>query len=182
MVFSLIIIGSLALWMIVKKKDLSQIILYSIFILYISGAIAQVWSPPNNSGKSIIENIKNYPYSELIHIIPLKQQYFDIHQTDAVLRLIKSYLLNILLTMPFGVLFPLIKNTTTRSMTLIAILVGLTAEFVQLLLGMVFGNQYRITHIDDVLMNATGVMLGYAIITLFTRRYPLISLKTKTQV
>ena len=169
--FSFVIIIPLIIWMIKKEEKISQILLYSIFIIYIFGAIAQVCLPINFNGMPVSENIKNFPYSEFIYITPFKQEYFDIHQTDAVLRLVKSYLLNILLTIPFGILFPLIKKIDTRSMMFIAVFVGLLAETFQLATGLLFGIQFRITHIDDVMMNALGVMIGYAIFKIGTHKY-----------
>ena len=175
LLFSFIIIVPLTIWMMKKKRKISQIIIYNTFIVYIFGAIAQICLPIHYSGRPIVENIKSFPYSEFIYITPFKQEYFDMYATDAVLRLIKSYILNIILTIPFGVLFPLMKRSSTRSMILIAVLVGLSAETIQLLIGMLFGNQYRVTHIDDVIMNAIAVMLGYILIKVFTRKYNYLS-------
>jgi glycopeptide antibiotics resistance protein len=162
--FSFVVIVPLAIWMIRTKKKLAQIMIFSTFILYIFAAAAQVCTPINYSGLHILENIKNFPYSESIYILPFKQRYFDIHDTDAILRLVKSYILNIVLTIPFGVLLPLIRKVRTQSMLIISVIVGLSAESLQLGIGLLFGYQFRITHIDDVIMNAIGVMIGYAAI------------------
>lgn len=162
--YSFVIIIPLSIWMKKRNENISKIILYSIFIVYIFGFIAQICLPINYRGTSIVENIKNYPYSEYIYIIPFKQKYFDINQSDALLRIIKSYILNIILTIPFGVLFPLIKPVKTKNIIWIAVMVGIIAETIQLLTGLIFGNQFRITHIDDVIMNAIGVIIGFLIL------------------
>ncbi|GAA5531615.1 VanZ family protein [Herpetosiphon gulosus] len=162
--YSCVIIIPLSVWMKKRNGNISKILLYSIFIVYIFGFIAQICLPINYRGTSILENIKNYPYNEYIYIILFKQKYFDINQGDALLRIIKSYILNIILTIPFGVLFPLIKPVKTKNIIWIAVMVGIIAETIQLSTGLIFGNQFRITHIDDVIMNAIGVIIGFLIL------------------
>lgn len=168
---SFVIVVPLVVYMIIKKEKISKIVLYSMFIIYISGALAQICLPINYRGTSIVENIKSFPYNEFIYIIPFHQKYFDINRTDEVVRLIKSYILNIILTIPFGILFPLVKKVNVRYMIMISIFVGLLAETLQLLIGMLFGNQFRIIHIDDVIMNALGVIIGYILLNIFTSKY-----------
>lgn len=169
--YSLIIIIPLALWMLKNDKPKYKIILYCLFIVYIFGVIAQICLPINYHGITFWDTIKNYPYREAIYLIPFKQQYFAIDEHDYVLRLLKSYLLNIILTIPFGIFLRLFKKLRIQSVFAIALLVGFSTETIQLVTGLIFGYQLRITHIDDVLMNAIGVVLGYLMINLAMRKY-----------
>ena len=72
--------------------------------------------------------------------------------------------LNILLTVPFGFLFPILKQVKPRSIGMLALCAGLATETIQLLIALLFENQYRIIHSDDVLMNAGGVLIGYMLL------------------
>ncbi|WP_110513270.1 VanZ family protein [Herpetosiphon llansteffanensis] len=164
MLYALVIIIPLSLWMLKNKQSKAKIIVYALFVGYLFGMIAQICLPINYSSKSLWDNIKDYLYREAIYLIPFKQQYFDLHRTDAVLRLVKSYLLNIMLTIPFGIFLAFFKKLRMRSMLAIALLVGLGAEIIQLVTGLIVGYQFRITHIDDLVMNAIGVMVGYVLI------------------
>lgn len=164
--YSLIIVIPLALWMLKNNQSKAKIIVYAVFIVYLFGVIAQICLPINYSGKSLWDNIKNYPYRENIYLIPFKQPYFAMDDYSAILRLLKSYLLNILLTIPFGIFLRLFKKRRIQSVFAIALLVGIATETIQLVTGLIVGYQFRITHIDDVLMNAIGVVLGYVIMNL----------------
>ena len=161
----------LALWMLKNDKPKYKIILYCLFIVYIFGVIAQICLPMNYHGIAFWDTIKNYPYREAIYLIPFKQQYFAIDEHDEVLRLLKSYLLNIILTIPFGIFLRLFKKLRIQSVFAIALLVGFSTETIQLVTGLIFGYQLRITHIDDVLMNAIGVVLGYGLINFAIGKY-----------
>ncbi|WP_054537221.1 VanZ family protein [Herpetosiphon geysericola] len=169
--YSLIIIIPLALWMLKNDKPKYKIMLYCLFIVYIFGVIAQICLPINYHGIALWDNIKNYPYRKSIYLIPFKQPYFAMDDYNAVLRLLKSYILNILLTIPFGIFLRLFKKLRIQTMLAIALLVGFSTETIQLLTGLIVGYHFRITHIDDVLMNAIGVVLGYGLINFAIGKY-----------
>lgn len=70
---------------------------------------------------------------------------------------------NILLTVPFGMGFPFLMRIRARTIPLLAISVGLVIETVQLSLSIAIGGAYRGVDINDVLLNAVGVLIGYGI-------------------
>lgn len=73
--------------------------------------------------------------------------------------------LNILLFVPLGFLLPLLwkEFRSWRSMCLTGFLLSLGIELAQLL-------NYRISDVDDLIMNTTGAWLGYELVMLFSRR------------
>lgn len=73
---------------------------------------------------------------------------------------------NILMTVPFGVLYPLLRPLPTRRIPLLALLVGLGTESAQLLVMLLIGSNYRTVDINDTLFNALGVVLGYGLLQL----------------
>jgi len=78
---------------------------------------------------------------------------------------------NILLTVPFGMGFPFLTRIRARTIPLLALSVGLVIETAQLSLSIAIGGAYRGVDINDVLLNATGVLIGYGIFRVFTWLY-----------
>lgn len=71
--------------------------------------------------------------------------------------------LNVLLTMPFGFLFPLLFRHSGKVMVLVALLFPLLIESLQLVLLYVTPNYMRVFDISDLFFNALGVLAGYAV-------------------
>jgi glycopeptide antibiotics resistance protein len=67
---------------------------------------------------------------------------------------------NVLLTIPFGFGISFIAQFKARDYLWLAIAVGLAIEIAQLVISLDVG-AYRTVDITDVLLNATGVLLGY---------------------
>lgn len=89
-----------------------------------------------------------------------------------LLRLaVQALLLNILLTVPFGFGLSFIRSIKRRQIWLIGLGVGLAIESVQLMLCLILRINYRQIDINDVLMNALGVWVGYGLFMGFARFY-----------
>lgn len=73
---------------------------------------------------------------------------------------------NILMTIPFGILYPLIHPLPTRRIPLLALLVGFFTELSQLLTMLLIGSNYRSVDINDTIFNALGVLVGYGLLRL----------------
>lgn len=75
---------------------------------------------------------------------------------------------NVLLTIPFGFGVSFIAQFKARDFLWLAIAVGFTIEMAQLVISLRVG-VYRTVDITDVLLNATGVLLGYLFFMAFAR-------------
>ncbi len=73
---------------------------------------------------------------------------------------------NILMTVPFGILYPLLHPLPTSRIPLLALGVGLATELSQLLTMLLIGSNYRTVDINDTIFNALGVLLGYGLLRL----------------
>ncbi len=73
---------------------------------------------------------------------------------------------NILMTVPFGILYPLLRPLPARRIPLLALGVGLGTESAQLLTMLLIGSNYRSVDINDTLFNALGVILGVGLLRL----------------
>lgn len=79
---------------------------------------------------------------------------------------------NVLTLAPFGFLLPFAapRLATWRRMAAAAILFPLGIELAQLGVSLAVGYQYRVTEVDDVLLNFAGVLLGFAAYTVVRGR------------
>ena len=70
---------------------------------------------------------------------------------------------NILLTTPIGFGMPFLVDFKPKNFPWLAISAGLAIEMVQLGFCLLVGSTYRSVDINDVLLNATGALLGYTL-------------------
>ena len=75
---------------------------------------------------------------------------------------------NIILTIPFGFGISFIARIESRKFPRLAFFVGFAIETAQLVLSLFVGT-YRTVDITDVILNAIGILLGFALFRLFTR-------------
>ena len=85
---------------------------------------------------------------------------------------------NVLLTIPFGFGISFIAQFKARDYLWLAIAVGLAIEIAQLVISLGVG-VYRTVDITDVLLNATGVLLGYLFFRAFAWLVSKITLRFK---
>ncbi len=71
---------------------------------------------------------------------------------------------NVLTLAPFGFLLPFMspRLATWGRMAMAALFFPLAIELSQLAVSVAIGYSYRVTELDDVLLNFAGVLLGYA--------------------
>ncbi|MFA4966508.1 MAG: VanZ family protein [Thermoleophilia bacterium] len=79
---------------------------------------------------------------------------------------------NVLVFAPVGLLLPTIwpRLARLRRIALAGLLVSLSLELGQLAVSLLLGTWYRMSDIDDVLLNVGGVLLGYELLLALRRR------------
>jgi glycopeptide antibiotics resistance protein len=79
---------------------------------------------------------------------------------------------NVLTLAPLGFLLPFAapRSATWPRMAVVALVFPLAIELSQLAVSLVLGYSYRVTEVDDVLLNFAGVLLGYAVFTVLQGR------------
>jgi len=82
---------------------------------------------------------------------------------------VQTSLLNVLLMLPFGFGLPFITNLRFAGTVTAGVLFSVSVEVLQLVTGLVGGVTFRIADVNDVIFNATGVVLGYWLFAGFVR-------------
>ncbi len=96
---------------------------------------------------------------------------FGVHVTQRYI--LRQILENLLMTVPFGFGICFFSRLRARDFLWLAVAVGGATELSQLLVSIfIVGGPYRGVDINDVLLNATGVLLGYGLFRLFVRFFP----------
>lgn len=156
---------SLPIYMIVrhiyryKKKiifDIKHEILLGLFSIYVIGLASQTIVP-----SIYFENLLTNDFSS-VNLVPFRtiSSYLGGLSADSVLNIYG----NILVFVPFGIFIPAIwvKHNNLKSMILLGISISLFIEITQLFVG-------RSSDIDDVILNAIGVVIGFIFYTLWNR-------------
>lgn len=74
---------------------------------------------------------------------------------------IRTSLLNIVMTIPFGFGLPFIKEVNLKKIAIYGVLLGISLESLQLIIALIVGFTLRYVDINDVIFNFTGTILGY---------------------
>lgn len=84
---------------------------------------------------------------------------------------VETSLLNVLLMVPFGFGLPFITSLRFAGTVTAGVLVSVAIEVLQLVTGLIGGVTFRIADVNDVIFNATGVVVGYGLFVEFVRVY-----------
>lgn len=148
-----------------RTHNLPFLFFLSIFEVYVLFAIDKVFFPIQINGL-YVEVMKKTSLMADVNLTPF---YFDKYGlTPASFWGIIN---NIILTMPFGFGLNFIARVKTKNFILLAFAVGIGIETVQLLISLLLGYAYRTIDVNDVLLNAIGVLLGYAFFKVFAFAY-----------
>ena len=133
-----------------RKVILKHFIWVDVFLLYIALMF-------NVAGSATIWDIGKYP-----EIIRVDQILIIPFSSDGIL----TYLLNIIMFMPFGFLVPLIweQYQSIKKTAFLGLTLSLYIEFTQLF-------NMRKTDIDDLMMNALGTIVGFGIFHIWNKRF-----------
>ena len=74
---------------------------------------------------------------------------------------------NVLMTIPFGFGVGFVADIQRRQVWWVAPAVGFALEGIQLALSLLVGGAYRTVDVNDVLLNALGVLIGYGVFLAF---------------
>src|SRR5258706_4037002 len=138
-----------------QKRSFAYMFFFSVFWIYLMGVFSVVVFPfPIGVG--------NPNFKPSINLIPL-------HFGDCsfVMLCIRNIYENVLLTMPFGFGISFIARIKSQNILWLALAVGFSFEITQLVISLIFKSAFRSVDINDVILNAIGVLLGYGVFRIF---------------
>ncbi len=162
-----------------QKQNPARLFFFSLFWIYLLILLDAVLFPlplQSVSGPVLTrQNVLNTLSRVNFHFF-----YFGGHVSTGYIR--TQILQNIFLTIPFGFGINFIARLRARDFLWLAAAVGLATELSQLLVSLIFvGGAYRGVDINDVLLNAAGVLLGYGLFRLFALGYLAITRKVRLE-
>lgn len=140
-----------------RKCSLAYRFVFAIFWLYLMLVAAVTIFPLNLP----LEGEARRSMGEILARVNL----VPFHQMPAgrlPFRLRGEMIANILMTIPFGLLLPLVARIRPWAFLIAAVGIGLSIELTQLALNLFGSNNFRVTDINDVIFNFTGAIIGYA--------------------
>lgn len=149
-----------------KKRRLKYIILHSLVFAYIVAVVGIVIFPLPFQARLIEDSRLN---SNLVNnFVPLRSiiDIFSLHSLSVSIKQIGG---NIFLLLPWGFFVPLVWFKKARFIPLfkIGILSALSIELMQFLISLFLGFTYKVTDVDDIILNTFGFIIGYFLFWIF---------------
>lgn len=168
---SLIILALVLVVLHLQGKSIFYIISSAVFGVYLIGAISVAVFP-------FVIDFSNPDFRLNLNLIPFDfGSCFDYLPQNCV----KAIFNNILLTTPFGFGIHFITHVKLKNVLWLTVVVGCSFEFTQFVMALIFHTYARSIDINDVILNATGFLLGYGIFRVFGVVYSLIIQKFQRQ-
>ena len=142
-----------------QKRSPVYLLGCAVFGLYLLLAVSQVLFPiplPEATGG------REPAAAILAHVNLVPFNFGRLFESNATV-ITEQLLGNILLTLPFGFGLPFLARVTPRRMLWLALGVGLSTEAAQLAVSLLIGAGYHSIDINDTLLNAVGVLVGYGL-------------------
>jgi glycopeptide antibiotics resistance protein len=140
----LAVLLSLLWW---RKHSFAYLLAFSLFWFYLLFVVSEIIFPltPDTGSPGF-------------NLIP-----FNLGCSLGELLCLRNFVANILLTMPFGFGINFLVSLKPKNYFWLAPAVGLGLELSQLAASLAFKSSFHVADINDSILNAIGVLLGYAV-------------------
>jgi glycopeptide antibiotics resistance protein len=112
--------------------------------------------------------MRQVPFSSFINLVPFN---FGFGLSEMPGLVVMQIVQNILLTVPFGFGLSFVARVRPRDFRWIIPAVGVGIEGMQLIISLALGYPYHVIDINDAILNALGVLIGYRLFCLFAVAY-----------
>ena len=147
-----------------RNRSAAYLFCVAVFGIYLLCAFEMVFFPVRILREYL--GAQRLPFPASVNLIPLN---FDFSELPHIVA--RQIFQNILLTIPFGFGLSFVAVVRARDFRWIAPAVGISIEAVQLLLSLLLGYHTRVIDINDALLNAFGVLVGYGGFRVFAWLY-----------
>lgn len=149
-----------------RGHSLSYLLCCMVFGIYLLFALDKTFFPLQISG-AYADSMREYgSFAQSINLVPFSFGPFGTFESTFT-----TLMLNVLLTIPFGFGINFILPIRAKSFIWLGFAVGLGIETAQLLISLLLRYPWRYIDVNDVLMNAVGVWIGYGLFRVFAWLY-----------
>ena len=149
-----------------RKHNLPYLVCFSVFSVYLLIALDKTFFPLPISGSYADAMRQQASFTSFINLIPF---YFGPFGTLS--SAVSTMILNVILTIPFGFGVNFVTQVRAKRFLWLAPAIGFGIEAAQLAVSLMLGYPYRVVDINDVLMNAVGIWIGYGSFRIFAWLY-----------
>ncbi len=148
-----------------RKHSFSYLVCFFIFGLYVLHAVAVTFFPLP-IGEAYAQTMRDVRLMSFVNFIP-----FHFNWSDFPELVMRGIVQNVVLTIPFGFGLNFVAHIKAKSFLWLAPAVGLGIETAQLAIALMLGYPYRVVDVNDMLLNALGVWIGYVSFRVFAWLY-----------
>ncbi len=146
-----------------RKHNLAALLFFSAFWVYLLAVVQVIIFPI-----AVSASPGGTPFSPSINLVPF---YFGNCFKNMPGQCAQGLLQNILLTIPFGFGLNFLTRVKPGIIPWLAGAVGIGFELSQLVISLIFRSGFRAVDINDAILNAAGVLLGYVLFRGFAMYY-----------
>jgi glycopeptide antibiotics resistance protein len=157
-----LLLGAIPFWIwILRRGDSQERTLFALLALaHVTAVVALTIFPIPIAGQDYYRQTRGFSEDNLVPFATIASQLA--HMSLSSIRQLGG---NMLALMPLGVygpeLWPALRDP--RRFVAVAVAVGVGIELVQLAGSLLEGFTYRVTDVDDAIMNASGAIIAFAI-------------------
>lgn len=142
-----------------QKKSGTYLLFFSVFWIYLLHVVQAVVFP-------IYLGAGNPSFRPNINLVPF---YFGDCSMPALC--VRDIIDNVILTIPFGFGVNFLMRIKPGNSLWLGLAVGCGFELLQLVISLAFQSGFRAVDVNDAILNAVGVLLGYALFRAFAWAY-----------
>jgi glycopeptide antibiotics resistance protein len=158
-----------------KKRSFPNLLFFLLFSIYELFVIDKVFFPLQING-DFVNVMRQVPVFSQVNIIPL---YFGSYPLNKISFL--GIIFNIILTIPCGFGLCFLTRIRMKDIIWISVSVGFGIEIMQLVISLILMYPYRVIDINDAILNAAGVLIGFGLFKVFAWFYLQIPQRYKLQ-
>jgi glycopeptide antibiotics resistance protein len=167
--FALLPAIPVAVWIWRQRRDQEWRLLALVALVHATVVVGMTVFPIPYSGQDFYRQTRGLSGDNVVPFATI------LGQLDGLtLNTIRQLSGNVLLLTPLGVygpaLWPALRDR--RRLVVVALVVGVTIELAQLLGSVLEGFSYRITDVDDAILNAAGAVAAFMAWRLIVKRWP----------
>ncbi|MDH5505973.1 MAG: VanZ family protein [Anaerolineae bacterium] len=154
-----------------RKRSPAYLVCLSLFGLYILAVLSVAIFPIAITGAFADSARAEGNFMSLVNLTPF---YFGASSVSGRIlaeRISAAIIQNIILTIPFGFGASFVIPVRRRDVRWLVIAGGLGIEATQLMISLGLGYAYRVIDVNDVILNALGVLVGYGLFRVFAWIY-----------